>query len=325
MHTIQSILVVGGTGAFGKSVCAALAEHRGRFSRIAVFHDTSRPTDPTKQSVLDDLKTKRIEIVVGNGYDDPSVFENFECVMSFLGNHALHEQPRIFDTAIQGGVRHFYPSEYGADLLVGDNWNQRYYKYKVEAREFLEKKSRDLPDLGWTYFELGRLTEWSILSHFGVDNKSATAEIYGTKMGRQSLLSVADSVNYLVATLSVPLPGMGEEQGNTKGRQRTYRIHGSSPTWQEIFDILKRVTGREYQVAYLDVESAQLEEAEARRNGNVDMELSASHKLIQGREGTLLPQPWDNDRFPFLKPEPLEETFAAAFENEHYIKLYGLL
>jgi hypothetical protein len=77
-------------------------------------------------------------------------------------------------------------------------------------------------------------------------------------------------------------------------------------------------------VTYLDVESAKQEEAEAIREGNVDKELAASHKLIQGREGTLLPQPWDNDRFPWVTPKSLEETLRAAFESNHYRKLYGL-
>ncbi|KAH8815301.1 hypothetical protein F5884DRAFT_841320 [Xylogone sp. PMI_703] len=324
MHTLQSILIIGGTGAFGKSFCTALTEHKEYFSRIAVYHDISRPTDANKRSVLDRLHTAGIEIVTGSAYDGHEQYNGFDCVMSFLGNHALHEQPRIFEAAIKAGVRHFYPSEYGADLLVGDNWNQRYYKYKRLTREFLEKKAESIPDLGWTYFQLGRLTEWSVLSHFGIDNKNATARIYGRSTGRQSLLSVEDSIKYLIETLKDPLPDVKEEAGATKGRRRSYRFHGSSPTWQEIFDILKRITGREYQVTYLDVESAKHEEADAIREGDVDKELSASHKLIQGREGTLLPEPWDNDRFPFVKPEPVEETLAAAFQNEDYRKFYGL-
>jgi len=95
---------------------------------------------------------------------------------------------------------------------------------------------------------------------------------------------VADSVHYLLETLKDPLPNVGEENGTTKGRRRTYRMHGSSPTWQEIFDILENITGRKYQVSYLDIEGAQQEEAEALRDGDVDKELSASHKLIQAAE-----------------------------------------
>jgi hypothetical protein len=101
-------------------------------------------------------------------------------------------------------------------------------------------------------------------------------------------------------------------------------MHGGSPTWREIFGTLKDTTGKEYQVTYLDVESANEEEQQAIANGDVDAELAASHKLIQGREGTLLPQPWDNDRFPAIRPESVEVVLRKAFASEKYRKAYGL-
>jgi hypothetical protein len=45
---------------------------------------------------------------------------------------------------------------------------------------------------------------------------------------------------------------------------------------------------REYQLTYLDVESAKVEEQQAITNGDVDAELAASHKLIQGPRGDAL-------------------------------------
>jgi len=87
---------------------------------------------------------------------------------------------------------------------------------------------------------------------------------------------------------------------------------------------LKEITGKEYEVTYLDVESAKEEEQQAVADGNVDAELAASHKLIQGREGTRLPEPWDNDRFPTIKPESMEVVLRRAFTSEKYRKFYGL-
>jgi hypothetical protein len=101
-------------------------------------------------------------------------------------------------------------------------------------------------------------------------------------------------------------------------------MNGSSPTWDDIFETLKDITGKEYQVTYLDVESAKEEELQAIADGDVDAELAASHKLIQGREGTLLPQPWDNDRFPTIKPKSMEAVLRRAFASEKYRKFYGL-
>ncbi|KIW30498.1 uncharacterized protein PV07_06240 [Cladophialophora immunda] len=316
----KSILLVGaiGVGSFGDYVAHELIKDPTHFTRIAFFNNISRPTDEAKKARIQELKAQGFEIIDAADYASPKAYEGFDCVLSFLGNHGLYLQPAIIDAAIEAGVRHFYPSEYGADITEGQNWTQRYYKYKVQTREHLDAKAQEIPDLGWTYYLLGRLTEWSVISHFGFDNKNAKAKIYGTSSGRQSLISAQDSARYLVETLKEPL------SPQAKGRRRTYRISGSDPTYAEIFEILERVTGRKYDVTYLDVESAKQEEAQAKVSGDIDAELAASHKLIQGREGTLLPRPWDNDRFPQIHPKNVEETLREAFASERAKLVYGL-
>ncbi|OAP62392.1 hypothetical protein AYL99_04595 [Fonsecaea erecta] len=317
----QSILLVGaiGAGSFGDYVAHELVKNPTHFTRIAFLNNTERPADEVKKARIQELKAKGFEVIDAAGYASPKSYEGFDCVLSFLGNHGLYLQPTIIDAAIEAGVRHFYPSEYGADITHGQNWTQRYYKYKVLTREHLEARARDTADLGWTYYLLGRLTEWSIISHFGFDNKNAKANIYGTAAGRQSLIGAADSARYLVETLKEPL------SPKAKGNRRTYRISGTNITYAEIFEILERVTGRQYDVTYLDVESAQHEEAQSKTAGDVDAELAASHKLIQGREGTLLPRPWDNDRFPLIHPKGVEETLREAFASERAKKWFGVL
>ncbi|KAI9695584.1 MAG: hypothetical protein M1820_008509 [Bogoriella megaspora] len=323
-HTLNSILLVGSTGKFGNLVTTELIAKRHQFKRIAVFNNTSRPTNEEKQTALDGFKKSGIEIVSAPDYSSSKVYEGFDCVISLLGNHGLFRQPEIFEAAIQAGVRHFYPSEYGADLLVGQNWTQRYYRYKVLTREYLEAKGKELPDLEWTYFTIGRLTEWAVLDHFGVNNKEATAQIYGKKEGLQSLLAEADCARYLVESLKDPVPDLGEPTKSTKGRQRTYRVSGANISWQELFRIVEKIRGLTYQVTYLDVEEASKEEADALKEEDIEKELAASHKLIQGREGTLLPQPWDNGRFPDIKPMGIEVALGKAYSSAYYKAVYGI-
>jgi hypothetical protein len=313
----KSVLLLGVTGpySFGQFVVRELAKQKQLFNRIAVYHDTSRPTDEEKKALLDSYLELGIEVVVSNGYSEPRVFAAFDCVLSFLGNHGLKLQPAIFDVAIQAGVRHFYPSEYGADILVGRNWTQRYYRDKVLTREYLESKSQEVSGLGWTYILNGRLAEWSVLKHFGIDNANVSARIYGTERGRQSLISANDAAAYVVASL---------KSLTSEDERRTLRLSSASPTYEEIFSILQKITGRKYDVTYLDVETAKEEEKEAQARGDVDAELSASHKLIQGLEGTLLPDPWDNDKFSEVQPSSVEEALRRAFENPLFRKAYGL-
>lgn len=317
--TLDAVLVVGPSGAVGKALCQALISRKSEFKRIAFFNDTSRPETEEKKSLFATFRDGGLEQVSGQ-YADTAAFAGFDCVLMPLGNHAIKYQPTIIDSAIAAGVRHFYASEWGADLSVGSNWTQWYYRDKVLTREHLEKRGRDTdtPDLGWTYIQIGRLTEWSIRKHFGIDNANHTASIYGTPEGRQSLLRIDDAIAYTIETLRKPFSTANN------GHRRPYRFHGSSPTWREIFDELESITGHKYQVTYLDVETAVEKEARAKRLHDVDLELEASHQLIQGRGGTLLPEPFDNDLFPHIHPESVQSGFEKVFKDPELKKSAGV-
>jgi hypothetical protein len=98
-------------------------------------------------------------------------------------------------------------------------------------------------------------------------------------------------------------------------RQRTYRFHGESLSWKEIFGILKGITGYEYQVKYLPVEEARAMSREAEQLQDDKMAMRASHRVVQGSSGTLLPQPYDNARFPDVQVQRVEEVLTNAFAS----------
>jgi hypothetical protein len=113
-------------------------------------------------------------------------------VIASLGNHAIKHQPQLITAAIASGVRHWYPSEFGADLTVPGNSDERYYRDKVITRKFLEEKAKNNPDFGYTYFLDGRFTEWAPIKHFGIDPKNHVANIVGTPDMEQSLIAVEE-------------------------------------------------------------------------------------------------------------------------------------
>lgn len=121
-----------------------------------------------------------------------SCFPGFEVVIACLGNHAIKYQPGLISAAIAGGVRHWYPSEFGADLTVPGNSDERYYRDKIITRRFLEKKAEEHSEFGYTYFIVGRFTEWAPLQHFGIDRKNHQARIVGTPGMEQSLIAVEE-------------------------------------------------------------------------------------------------------------------------------------
>ena len=57
---------------------------------------------------------------------------------------------------------------------------------------------------------------------------------------------------------------------------------------------------------------------EAIETGDVELELAASHQVIQGTGRTLLPEPYDNEKFPEVKPETLEDSFGRMFEEDSW-------
>jgi hypothetical protein len=191
MMVLKSVLIIGPTGNVGYSISKEMIRRRSDFDRIGAFYNTARPSNAEKEATYAELKQGGMEIVSGT-FTDVNAFRGYDAVIMPLGNFANLQQPQIIDTAIKAGVRHFYPSEWGADITVGDNWTQRYYRDKVLTREHLMRRSKDTEGLGWSYITIGRFTEWATIIYFGVDHSNHSATIYGTEQGRQSLISVSE-------------------------------------------------------------------------------------------------------------------------------------
>jgi hypothetical protein len=103
----------------------------------------------------------------------------FEVVISLAGNANMKDQPGMIDAAIEGGARHFYPSEYGADLSIPELANVRYFRDKHLTRQHLIKKTEEVPDFKYTLLLTGSFTEWALSSFFGVDMEKHIVETYG--------------------------------------------------------------------------------------------------------------------------------------------------
>jgi hypothetical protein len=100
-------------------------------------------------------------------------------VISLAGNAIMGDQPAMIDAAVLGGVRHFYPSEYGVDLTQAGLANVRYFRDKHDTRRHLAKKTKETPGFRYTLLLTGSFTEWAVSDFFGVDTEKHTVEIYG--------------------------------------------------------------------------------------------------------------------------------------------------
>jgi len=271
------------------------------------FSNTERPVSAETAEKLAQLESQGAEIVRGT-FSDVAAFQGFDVVLGLLGNHGIKYQPHVIDTAISAGVRHYYPSEFGADLTVPGNWGQRYYRDKVLTREHLQKRARDTPGFGYTYFINGRFSEWAILPHFGIFPNKHKALIFGVKENEQSVLPIIAAAAYLVSTLLDPISPESPPE-------RTYRFVENNYSYDTIISLLEKIQGAKYDVTYLPVEEAFEKEKRAKETGDVDLELQASHQLIQGTGRTKVPGPYDNKKWPGVELENLEQVLTRVLAD----------
>lgn len=116
----------------------------------------------------------------------------FDVVVSLAGNAAMKLQPGMIEAAIAGGVRHFYPSEFGGDISVGDFWKNRYFRDKVVTRDHLAAKAKEFPDFRYTLVLTGPFTEYAVSSFNGIDFEKHTVEPYGRPGAELSVTAMAE-------------------------------------------------------------------------------------------------------------------------------------
>jgi hypothetical protein len=115
--------------------------------------------------------------------------------VSLAGNAAMKLQPGMIEAAIAGGVRHFYPSEYGGDISVGEFWKNRYFRDKVVTRDHLAAKAKEFPDFRYTLILTGPFTEYAVSSFNGVDFEKHTVEPYGKPGAELSVTAMPEYVS----------------------------------------------------------------------------------------------------------------------------------
>lgn len=71
----KKILVFGATGVLGKVLVNALANTKKHFERIGIF--TSVETAETKKELLDSFKSRGVDMIVGDLYNDNDVLEAY--------------------------------------------------------------------------------------------------------------------------------------------------------------------------------------------------------------------------------------------------------
>lgn len=146
-------------------------------------------SDPSRVSKFSAVTGRGIKIVPGS-YFDTKAYSGYDTVISLAGNAIMRLQPAIIECAIAGGVTHFYPSEYGADLSQDAVKDIRYFQDKRVTRNHLAAAAKAHKDFKYTLMLTGALTEWTLSPPYGVNGKTVVA--YGSPDAKIDVTSIPE-------------------------------------------------------------------------------------------------------------------------------------
>ncbi|KAF8215092.1 hypothetical protein K438DRAFT_2123779 [Mycena galopus ATCC 62051] len=287
-----SVIIIGASGALGRPLVEEFQEQRARFGRVAIL------SDPAKAYKFSEVQKSGTEVVIGS-FLDFKCYQGFDVVLSLVGNGAMRLQPGMIEAAVAGGVRHFYPSEFGTDFSQASLWQFRYFRDKVVTRDHLAAKAKEVPDFHYTLMLTGTFTDWAAGEFSGVDVKNHRVEAYGYPDAQIAVTALADIARYTVESVLLPFP-----EGQSR---REIRVCGDQVTFKQLIAVLEEIQGVKYQAKFFDLQEAAEKQEEARLRGDEEGELMWAGRTNIPAGRVIIPLPLDNEKFGF-KPEPIKET-----------------
>ncbi|KAJ6528933.1 hypothetical protein B0H19DRAFT_968764 [Mycena capillaripes] len=287
-----SVIIIGASGALGRPIVEEFQRQRARFGNLAIL------SDPAKAHKFSEVQKSGIEVVIGS-FLDFKCYQGFDVVLSLVGNGAMRLQPGMIEAAVAGGVRHFYPSEFGTDFSQAGLWQFRYFRDKVATRDHLAAKAKEVPDFRYTLMLTGAFTDWAAGEFSGVDVENHTVEAYGYPDAEIAVTALADIARYTVESVLLPF-----SEGQSR---REIRVRGDQVTFTQLIALLEEIQGVKYQTKFFDPQEAAKKQEEARLRGDEEGELMWAGRTNIPAGRVIIPLPLDNEKFGF-KPEPIKET-----------------
>jgi len=293
-----SVLLIGAGGAFGNPLLDEFMKQKHNFSKIGIL------SDPAKVGKFDKFRDVGVEVVKGS-YLDAKAYTGYDTVISIVGNYLLKLQPAIIDTAIAGGIHHFYPSEFGSDVAQYELRDFRYFRDKRVTRDHLVAKAKEVPGFRYTLMVTGVFTEWAAAEFYGVDVEAKVVRAYGKAEAAISVTSIPDIAKYTVD--SVLLPFSSPQQ-----QKRVIKVTGDQTTWGKLIADLGKAQGVVYEQSYLPVAEALQKQEEARVAEDEALEMMWSVKPLAASGNAIVPGKLDNGMFSF-RPETALETYRRVY------------
>ncbi|KAF2466609.1 isoflavone reductase family protein [Lindgomyces ingoldianus] len=310
----KKILLFGATGVIGKYILNALIEAKSSFEKIGIF--TSPETVKSKADIVENLKTKGVDVVVGNVDSEEDVskaFEDYDTIISALGRSVLLTQiPLLTLAARSPNIHTFYPSEYGTDIEYSPaSATEKPHQMKLAVRKHIHENI-DTDRLKITHLVTGPYSDLYIGKMVGAeevgsfDVREKKAVLLGTGEERVSFTTMRDVGNLLVAALNTPFP--------SSSSSRILKVNSFTTTPRSILTEFEKQTNGKWEVSYTSLDKLKELEAKAWEEKSP---IAAVYTLrrIWTQGGTLY-EGRDNGKIGDPKMETLEEQVRKAVEIE---------
>ncbi|KAF4614016.1 hypothetical protein D9613_007432 [Agrocybe pediades] len=296
-----SVLLLGATGLIGKQIAAKLAKYQGQLGRVAFLTSSAQAT-PDKEAKYAAVPIQR---VIGD-YQDPDTYRGFDIVVCALATSLALEQIKYADAAFKGGVKHFYPTEFGFDLkheLVLKE--PATFSEKIEVRKHLQEKADQDASIGYTFLMTGIFGEWlTTFNALGLSEDKSTAQFYGEPNALVTMTDDDDIAEFTVLSL---LPSHLKSLSD----RRELRVSGSTLPVSEYFDTVSRILGRDIAVTYLSRESSYEYEKKQKELGNEYKALFTVVGRVLGFGGSVMRNP-DSAKYPEFKATSWEDVVTRT-------------
>ncbi|KAK6382740.1 hypothetical protein LTS17_003409 [Exophiala oligosperma] len=260
MSRPRHIAIVGGTGLLGSPVVEAFLRKRDVFDLTLITRSTSTHKPPS-----------HVTTVIVDALDDVSessplvqALRDQDVLISTLNSAvAVKLEPRLVEAAIQAGVTRFMPSEYTFDVthatarelgegsLIGErvSWADRLSEIAAEG------------SITYTALVTGSFLDWGLKGGMcGFDLAHQEAVLYDKGKHAATGCTVEFVANAIVASLLLP---------DDETRNRRIYVAEVEYSGLEVLEICQQVTGNEWKVSDVSVQSVLEKGRQLQAQGNL--------------------------------------------------------
>lgn len=244
-----SILVLG-LGELGEEVVKSLARHaqRGQ-TKLAVLLRSRKPDQ------LQQLKEWNVEPVKGDVVEDSpetlaNIFSNYHTVICCVGMYAPPAtQPKIAKAALAGGVKRYFPWQYGIDYdIVGRNSSQNLFDSQLDVRDLLRSQS----ETKWVIVSTGMFISFLFEPAFGLVNAERDVVTGIGSWENEITVTSPEDIGRLTAEIALAHPDI----------EGVVYTSGDTISMKRLGDVVERVMGNKVERVLKTVPDLKTELAE---------------------------------------------------------------